>query len=153
MDCELGRMAEYRALSVDGSFKAVRSILPKTTYRDKAELKKEVQSITCVGPEHACISVVGAHGRLLALHLAAPEGIDSIVAAVCEAAPADSRVDTYHISTDNPSHKLAHSLHNVLPNLKLLSIEAIHLSFSAITSCMAQKNAAGKSRAIRKLVS
>ena len=73
MDCELGLMGEYRSVSVDGSFKAVRSLLLQTPYRGNDDLKKEVHSITGVDPEHACVSVVGAHGRLLALHLSATE--------------------------------------------------------------------------------
>ena len=41
MDCELGRMGEYRSPSVDGSFKEVRALLLQTPYRSKAELKRK----------------------------------------------------------------------------------------------------------------
>ena len=99
-------------------------------------------------PEHACISVVGCHGRLLAIHLASTEGSDSAVAAVCEAVPADRRVDTYRVATDNPSQKLARSLLRVLPNPQYSSIDVIHLSFAVSTAFTNQRNARRKSRVV-----
>ena len=127
INCILGRTGECRSVSVDGSFKEVHSLQLQTPYRANSDLKKEVQGITGVDPAHACVSVVGIHGRLLAQNLAAPEGSDSIVAAVCEAVPVGSRLDTFHVATDNQSRKLAIALRIVFPNLKYLSIEVKHI--------------------------
>ena len=100
---------------------------------------KEVQATTGFGPERERIPVVGIHGILRALRLAESEGSDSIVASACEAVPSVRRVDTYPVATDSPPQKLALSLRIVLPNLKFLSIDSIHLSF-AVSRAFAAHN-------------
>ena len=153
---ELGNLGEYASLSIDGTFKAVAPLLLQTPSRSKKEVKVAVQKITGVGPEHVCVSVVGIHSRLLALHLATSESSDSYVAAVCEAAPLGMRGETYHISTDNPSQKLARALLTVLPKLAFLPSDPMRFSFSISTAFVVGGNVAGKSRVVylvRKLAS
>ncbi len=108
------RHGEYKSVSVDATYK----LALKVTGQTRTE-------------RHTWTSIVGARGSPMGLVETYGESPAEVVRAMMKAIPEEARDQVEHVAVDACSKELWMQLSDVLPNLRAISLDPLHVCFMA----------------------
>lgn len=138
---------EFRAISIDGTFRVCLSVLGQKPFNMK---KSDREDAPFHGHESVsrAITVRGRTGAVVSMFPSPGEGAEDIQVGLQASLSPAALQQVLYVATDAPSQKLFRTLRQVLPNLVALTLDPVHLAMH-YESSSARKKTAG-SAALRR---
>ena len=123
-ECEI--KSEFEYLSIDATVKCMMKILGQARFNQSQE-DREAAAIDDMNSVYKLLTVRGRSNAVLALRGIKSEASALIADALSSSFSSSQRLQVSHIASDCPSPEMLANLKAVCPNLKSLSLDAMHI--------------------------
>ena len=119
---------EFRFLSVDGTVKCILPTMGQNKYSADAKKRKQGDCFPSSETIYRVITVRGATGAVVALLPSPSEKASFVAERLGQSLPPAALQQVEHVATDAPSGELFHELSAIMPSLKSLCLDPLHLA-------------------------
>ncbi len=119
---------EFKAISIDCTFRLMFALLGQVSYRAPRAIREE-QAIAAADMVHALCSVRGITGAVLALEPLHTESAANIIAMLRRVFLAKHMGRVQFVISDDPSRHFLQMLQDLCPTLKALAADPMHIVF------------------------
>ncbi|MBE0526884.1 MAG: hypothetical protein IH631_08070, partial [Candidatus Thorarchaeota archaeon] len=126
MHAELEAHTEYTSISIDGTMRCCMGVMGQSTIRNQVERDAD-SAFTPDDSLRRVLSVKGRTGAVLGLLPVSSEKSEVVRQAIDECFGSVAKNQVLYVFCDNASPKLLNDLTAVLPNLKAMALDPVHL--------------------------
>ncbi|MCP4195017.1 MAG: hypothetical protein GY768_30825, partial [Planctomycetaceae bacterium] len=143
------RHGEFQHIAMDATIRVLRRVRGQEDYRSPSHVRAQA-AIPEEQSKRRILTLIGRTGACLGLPLIRDESQPEIAKALEATWGPEQRAQVLTAASDQPSEALFHGLREVLPNLRILSLDPVHLPITYETAYFRKKT--DGSRDLRRLM-